>query len=157
MPLKSQSVLLNILLSLLSLGIYPPIWYLRRLRNFRRLAPQLPAWPLWAALGIALADAGLSLAEFFGGEPFFGLHQLATQLLLQLVSVAGMVLLTISCFRLRRVLERAYDIRLDPALLLLFNIWYLQHWINHLVRLPQASAHPGTQSGADTGASEGTT
>lgn len=148
--LKKQSVLLNLLYSLLSLGVYLPLWFLLRLKGFNQLNPQKPfkAWPLMGVLVISVLDAVLTILDLTGWHKVSLIGMLLDQLFFQLLSLAGFAILTLECFKLKHLLEEAYEVRLDPVLLLLFSIWYLQHWINHLVeRKPLAGQLTEAEAG----------
>ena len=133
-PLQKQSVLLNLWLCLITLGVYMPIWFLRRREGFDALGPvSLKAWPLWVALAISVLDAVLTGLDMAGLHKVTLIGMLLDQLCFQLLSLAGFAILTIESFKLKRQLEAAYGVQLDSLLLLFFTIWYLQHWINHLV------------------------
>lgn len=132
--LKKQSVLLNLFFCLITLGVYMPIWFLRRRESFNSLGePSLKAWPLWAALAIAGLDAVLTVLDMAGLHKVTLIGMLLDQIFFQLLSLAGFAILTIASFKLKRLLEEAYPVHLDSLLLLFFTVWYLQHWINHLV------------------------
>ena len=141
--LKKQPVLLTLLLSLFSLGIYMPVWFLRRREGFNRLgsSQQLKSAPLLAVLAISCGEALLDLLELTGLHSTTLNALLVNQLLLQVVSLLAMGVLTIESFKLRRILQEAYGVHLDPLLLLLFSIFYLQHWINHLADRPILTRH----------------
>jgi len=146
--LKRRSVVLMIVLTIVSFGLYYPMWFLRRRTGLNRLdSPRkLPLWPFlifsaWYVLQFAVRAASGSAPpeQVIGGE---------ANLLLNLIQLAVAILVVVQCFAIKDILA---DHLLGPAdsvasplfvdrvelsglKTFFFQAFYLQHVINrHIV------------------------
>jgi len=146
-PLKRRSVLLMILFSLVTLGLYYPVWFLRRRTALNQLdSPRkLQQWPFivviaWFVfqffLGVAVGVArGTGSGELIGEN---------AQMVLTGVRLLMGILLVIQCFFVKDILEddfagpddqpaaplSAAPVTLSGVLTFIFGIFYLQYAIN---------------------------
>jgi hypothetical protein len=146
--LKRRSLLLMIVLVIVTLGFYYPLWFLWRRRALNALdSPRkLPAWPFVLLLALFVTEflvgfvagviaPGRRLEDVIGPGPTFAL----------LVARLGIGLLVlIQCFRTKDILEDhlagpegsqagmmlSTQIQLSGLMTFLFTIFYLQHVIN---------------------------
>lgn len=124
--IKKTPVLLVILFQLITLGIYYPIWFLRRMKSFNKMAKITGEVEISkAALVFALVLEILSaVAVLFGSRA--GIFSLIT-----------FILLTVQAFRSRRIMvsyQKMHKIKLVMPGLAVFFIspYYLQYEINRL-------------------------
>jgi hypothetical protein len=159
-PLADASLLGMCLLTLLTAGLYVPIWFLIRLRALNNLHSNEKLHVLPATVALAALVASLSipfLGSFKWGSwvaaenAFPGLHP-------GILLVAGLILV-VQCFKLRRILLDhlaprqegmfAAGIRMQHEEMFsrmgtfVFGIYYLQHKINSMLGL--FIANPGGQ------------
>jgi len=150
--LKRRSVVLMIVLTLLTFGVYYPIWFLRRRSGLNRLnSPRkLQLWPfvivvLWFACQfIAGIVAGLN------GQPIGG----SLALVFNIVQLAVGILLLVQSFFTKDILEDhlsgpgddipnplfAETVKLSGVMTFFFQIFYLQYVINRHIAAPKSSA-----------------
>ena len=152
--LKRRSLIVMILFSLVTLGFYYPIWFLRRRNALNQLnSPRkLHQWPfvitlLWFAVqfltGVA---AGLSPT----GET---IDQQAPMIFL-IIRLAVGVLMVVQSFRTRHILEDhfagpgdqvqrpmfAETVQLSGVMTFIFTIYYLQYAINRYIADSKSTA-----------------
>ena len=136
---KRVSLLVMILLSLVTLGIYPGVWLYLRREAFNRLsaAARLEDFLVYGVLGANILSVAVSVAD---AASSYG----STSFLASLVSLASFVLTVLAAFRIRTQL-RDYARRKDPSGLaadqvarsplwtFLFSFLYIQHHLNRLL------------------------
>jgi hypothetical protein len=146
--LKRRSVILMILLSIVTLGLYYPIWFLRRRAALNQLdSPRkLRRWPFVASIVwfvcqfmIGVATASAPIARTMGP---------GAALLINLVQLAVGILMVVQCFFTKDILEdhlagpgdhipsplSVETVKLSGLLTFFFQILYLQYAINrHIV------------------------
>lgn len=146
--LKRRSVILMIVLSIVTFGLYYPIWFLRRRTALNRLdSPRkLRLWPFMVFLAwfvfqfiVGMAVAPMPRGQVIG-QP--------ADLLLTLVQLAVGILMLVQSFFIKDILEdhlagpgdhvpdRLFDdtVKLSGVMTFLFQIFYLQYVINrHIV------------------------
>ena len=145
--LRPRSVIVMILLSLVSFGLYYPIWFLRRRAAFNQLdSPRkLPRWPFfvalaWFASGIVVGFvAGFERALTGSG----GISE-ETRLIFSGVRLLVGILMLMQCFRTKEILEDHFGgpgdqvpspllggaTTLSGVMTFFFQIFYLQYAIN---------------------------
>jgi hypothetical protein len=130
--LKKTPVLVVILLTIVSLGIYIPIWFLRRRKALNHLAPEddtvdLVTFGLAAVWAFAFGFGVYSGITEQSGQVSTGLwHELATRWL----DVISRVLTIVAAFRVKTILEGHYPERLSAVGTFFLSIVYLQYRIN---------------------------
>ncbi len=145
--LKRRSVILMILLLIVTLGFYYPIWFLRRRAALNRLdSPRkLQRWPFLVLLAYFVFDfifgfvtASRAPEETVGAG--------GATLLISLRLAVG-ILVLIQCFSIRQILEdhlagpddtvprmlSVGRVELSGLLTFLFTIFYLQYAINRYI------------------------
>ena len=145
--LKRRSVILVILFTLFSFGLYYAIWFLRRRAGLNRLdSPRkLRRWPfvLFIAFFVSQFILGLACAPRPVGEVIGP----GGSLLLTLVQVAVGVLMLVQCFFTKDILEDhlagpedgsprplfVERVTLSGVMTFLFQIYYLQYAINRYI------------------------
>jgi len=142
--LKRRSVIVMILLSLVTLGVYYPIWFLRRRAAFNRLdSPRkLQQWPFVVALVWFVFVFGLGIANGLAA-PGKAIGD-GTALLVMIVRLAVGILMVVQSFFIKDILEDHFagpgdhvgnpmfadTVKLSGVLTFLFQIYYLQYAIN---------------------------
>ena len=130
-PLRSQHWVVTLLLSVLSLGLYIPVW-LKRLNaqlGEARVSPAL----IRAVLVVIACSVGLDVLNallLHLEAPF--LSVLAVSSVGWLVGIASMVLAIIAAFMARDVVMGVYDSSCNGVGTFLFNIFFLQIRVNTL-------------------------
>jgi hypothetical protein len=142
--LRKRSVVVMIVLTIVTLGFYYPIWFLRRRRPLNELdSPvKLPLWPFL----LLLADFAIEFAVAFAAAPRTPAELIGTgpAMALLLARLAVGILTLIQCFRIKDILEDrlaaddgplagtmlASQAQLSGLMTFLFTIFYLQHIIN---------------------------
>ncbi len=155
---EKTSVVVVILLSFLTGGIYLPIWFLRRREAINRLrSPESLGWAAPFAATVAFS-LGLCAAFASGFAGAMGLREAVGELFAsgRVLAMVGAVLILFECFRVRRILldhlhaqssglfsssvalER--DTSFSGVATFFFGIWYLQYKINRFLGALNASA-----------------
>ncbi len=126
---ERRSVLLLVLLCVVTLGIYPPIWYLRRRRFLDSLAAdvRLGALP-WALLVTNVIVVGVLLAKLPEGARL--VVRLGSTIMGLIVAFRTAHILRSDCARTGR--ELGYS----GAGVFFFGCLYLQHLINEAADTP---------------------
>jgi Domain of unknown function (DUF4234) len=126
---ERRSVLLLVLLCVVTLGIYPPIWYLRRRRFLDSLAAdvRLGALP-WALLVTNAVVVGVLLAKVPEGPK--QLARIASTITGLIVAFRAAHILRSDCARTGRQLSYS------GAGVFFFGCLYLQHLINEAADAP---------------------
>lgn len=153
-PLPKTSVLLMVLLAVVTLGIYVPIWYVRRVKPFNALRSTVKltgALPL-AALALVIIQFGAAFMQ--GILEALGVARLAGLLSAygSLLNLGYAVVMLVLAFRIRDVLQdhlrarvadyggpssvalQAQVYSLSGVWTFLFNAFYLQWKINEFHR-----------------------
>ncbi len=155
---EKTSVVVVILLSFLTGGIYLPIWFLRRREAINRLrSPEGIGWAAPFAATVAFS-LGLCAAFASGFAGAMGLREAVGELFAsgRVLAMVGAVLILFECFRVRRILldhlhtqssglfassvalER--DTSFSGVATFFFGIYYLQYKINRFLGALNASA-----------------
>ncbi len=131
-PFKKRNIFLAVLLSIVTLGGYIGIWFLRRKVVFKQLTTnsEVP-YKWWVVVTVYLF---LSLTITFIGEVFFTLYGLYILDSIDLILAFYFLgLLYYSVFRVKELLEKEFeDININKYLVFIFHIWYLQFKMNKL-------------------------
>jgi hypothetical protein len=143
--LWSRSLVVMIVLMIVTLGFYHPVWFLRRRNALNHLDSPvtLAAWPFLVYLAylvfvfvIALATVDVPSAQLSG-----------LNLVMSIIRLAVGILVIVQAFRVKRILEDhlagpgdtvTREIGQQPVLLsgiltFFLSIFYLQYVINHYV------------------------
>jgi uncharacterized protein DUF4234 len=152
--LKRRSVILMIVLSIVTFGLYYPIWFLRRRAALNRLdSPRkLRLWPFvivitWVVLQFIVGITAGSAAP----EQAIGA---GAALLLNLVQLAVGILMVVQSFFTKDILEDHFvgpgdqvpnpllvdTVKLSGVMTFLFQIFYLQYVINRYIAGPKSRA-----------------
>ena len=149
--LKHRSVVVMIVLTLVTLGFYYPVWFLRRRTALNQLdsPKKLPAWPFVAL--IAFFGLQFALGMVAGPVPIEYVIGTSATMFLGVAQWALMFVLLWQSFRTKDILEhhlnRTQDdgpsfyvtqAKLSGVLTFFLHIFYLQHVINRdVVRSPE--------------------
>jgi len=129
--LKKTPVVFVIFYTVITLGFYVPVWFLRRRRALNHLAP--------ADDSVNLATFGLT--ALFVAAFFAGVYQGASaetgnvlspnaSLAVRLVDLASRLFVIVASFRVKMILEGHYPERLSALGTFFLSIFYLQYRIN---------------------------
>jgi uncharacterized protein DUF4234 len=152
--LRRRSVIQMIILTVVTLGFYYPIWFLRRRRGLNSLnSPRkLARWPfvLFITFFVIQFSVGLITGS---GRPEDAIGATAA-LLLDLLQLAMGILIVVQCFFIKDILEEhlmgpevsapssvfSNEAKLSGAMTFVFTIFFLQHVINREVLQPPSVA-----------------
>jgi len=142
--LERRGILVMIALTLVTLGLYYPIWFLRRLDALNDLHSRmkLPRWPFVVALAAFVVELIVDVADGLGGGSLIGRGP-AT--FLTVVRLAFSLLLLLHCYLVKDILEDhlatfGKSVKLSRAMIFFFQIYYLQYVINRDVVGSSATA-----------------
>jgi hypothetical protein len=141
--LKRRSVWLMVLLILVTLGIYYPVWFWRRRQGLNRLdSPRkLEVWPL-AVFSVYFGVASL-MGIVTTPEELFG----DAAVVLKGVELGIGIMMIVQCFRIKDIIEDHAQgpddaprdamftppVKLSGVMTFFFSIFYLQYAINKYV------------------------
>jgi hypothetical protein len=127
--LKKTSVLLMVALTLLTLGLYFPYWFLTRRRALNRLAAETDDVNL-LTFGV-VATMVISLAGGFCAAAF---PETAGWLSdgVRFVDFIFRILTILLCFRIKSILEANHPERLSALATFFLSLFYLQYKINRM-------------------------
>lgn len=129
---KKVHVGLVILFSFLSLGIYLGYWFLNRKESIKEYRGSIVLPFKWWLVFTCLLVVSF-LYRFIGPIVLSAYGTALFDSIDLIVSFYFLGLLYYSVFRLRDILEEAYEERIFSTwLLVLFHVWYLQYKINRL-------------------------
>ena len=145
--LKRRSVVLMIVLTIVTFGLYYPIWFLRRRTALNRLdSPR--KLQRWAFL-IAFAFFGLQFIVGLVSDPGRPEQTIgeAGALLLSIAQLAVAILMVVQCFFIKDILEDhlagpedsvrnplfVERVKLSGVMTFFFQIFYLQYAINRYI------------------------
>jgi hypothetical protein len=139
-----------LLFTVLTLGLYVPIWFLRRRTALNALdsPKKLESWPFVAFLGVQLLALAIDVAA--APSPPARLIGPGPALLLTLLRLGVSILMIVLCFRTRDILEDhltpdpagelvhfSQRVQLSGLMTFFFSIYYLQYTINrHVAGVP---------------------
>ena len=145
--LKRRSVILMIVLSIVTFGLYWPIWFLRRRAAFNQLdSPRkLQLWPFVIVIAWFVFQFMVSIAA--GSAPRGQVIGEGAALFYNLVQLAVGILMLVQCFFTKDILEDHLagpedhvpsplfvdTFKLSGAMTFLFQIFYLQYVINRYI------------------------
>src|SRR6266850_719602 len=140
--LRRRSVIVMVLLTIVTFGVYYPVWFLRRGAALNQLdSPRkLPAWPFVASLVFVTIRLAVALAS--GSPP--KTTPSSADLLFQLGNLAIGIVIVVQCFFIKDILEdhlagpgdtlmsalSLHSEGLSRLMTFFFSIYYLQHVIN---------------------------
>src|SRR5215831_1598986 len=103
--LKRRSVVLMILLTVVTLGFYYPVWFLRRRAALNSLdSPRkLEAWPFLLLLAYWIAQFGIAIAA--NGQPLEVAFGYGIAALLGLARIGVGIVIVVQCFYIKDILE----------------------------------------------------
>ena len=153
--LKRRSVILMLLLSLVTFGLYYSIWFLRRRPALNQLdSPRkLQMWPFIVAMVWFVVSFCVGIANGLAGPG--GAIGEGTTLVLIVVRLAVGILMVVQCFFTKDILEDHFSgpgdqaassmfsgaVQLSGVWTFFFQIFYLQYAINrHLAGAPSPAA-----------------
>ena len=138
--LRQRSVIVMILLTIVTLGVYYPMWFLRRRAAFNQLdSPRkLHVWPF----AVALAFAAVRFVVAITSGP--RAPEASVDFLLSVAQLAVAILIVVQCFFIKTILEDHLvapgsdrighfsdnSAELSGLMTVFFSIYYLQHVIN---------------------------
>lgn len=145
--LKRRSIILMLVLSIVTFGVYYPIWFLRRRAALNRLdSPRkLRMWPFVIVIAWFVFQSILGIAA--GSAPRGQAMGEGVALFLNLVQLAVGILMVVQSFFTKDILEdhligpgdhvpsllSVDTVKLSGAMTFLFQIFYLQYVINRYI------------------------
>ena len=129
--LKKTPVVLVILFTLVTFGLYVPIWFLRRRKALNHLAPEDDSVNLvtFGLTGLFAAAFGTGLYQ--GASVEMGSALSPNSLLaIQVVDLTSRLFVIVASFRVKMILEGHYPERLSALGTFFLSIFYLQYRIN---------------------------
>ena len=143
--LKHRSVWLMIVFVIITLGLYPLIWFFRRRPGLNRLdSPRkVPMWPLLLAAAFYAIQFVLGLVT--GDEPVPDVIGPAASGALTLLQLFVGITMIVQCFRIREIIQDhatpppdpdqrfVEPVQLSGLMTFFFSIFYLQWAINKYV------------------------
>ena len=150
-PLKRRNILVMILLMIVTLGLYAPIWFLRRRDALNHLdSPRkLAAWPQVVFIVILVMYMAAELMVVLLDSAVISLETATAVLsiapLLALARFGAAILMLLQCFKTRDILEdhlagpadgmrqtmfAEERVKLSGVLTFILQVLYLQHSIN---------------------------
>ncbi|QPC48280.1 hypothetical protein [Mangrovibacillus cuniculi] len=138
---KKVPLLLTLLLSFITFGVYMAYWFIRERKNFTNQEGirviSIKLW--WAFLLFLIVSFFHSLIGTFLFTPY-GLA--ITESVDVILSAYFLGLLYYSVFRIRDIVEDTHQEKIfKPWLLVLFHIWYVQYKVNQAHRQPLHQKH----------------
>jgi len=140
--LRRRSVVLMIVLTLLTFGVYYPIWFLRRRAGLNRLnSPRkLQLWPFVIVIAWLACQFIAGIVAGLNGQPIGG----SLAILFNIVQLAVGILLLVQSFFTKDILEDHLSgpgddipnplfvetLKLSGVMTFFFQIFYLQYVIN---------------------------
>lgn len=145
--LKRRRVVTMIVLSIITFGVYYPVWFFRRRNALNRLSSprKLRLWPLLTFCAVMIVDFVVVFASAPGTpDQIIGAGASAA---LGLVRLAVAILMVVQCFIIKDILEDHLAgpeddpshlmfegrVKLSGLMTFFFSIFYLQHVINRYV------------------------
>ncbi|MBD8071142.1 DUF4234 domain-containing protein [Bacillus sp. PS06] len=128
---KKTNIALMVLLTIITMGIYIPYWFLTRRKGFEGFSDQKLSYFLIICL---LVINSTTFFYSFFQSLFLSEYGIAIFDSLETVfTFIGLGLLYFSAFRAKEAIENEFQEEMfNPVLLVLFHIWYLQFKINRL-------------------------
>lgn len=167
-PLKRRNILLMILLMVVSLGLYAPIWFLRRRDALNHLdSPRkLAAWPQVVFIAVLVMYAAVELTVVLLESAVISTETAVAVLsvvpFLALVRFGAAILMLLQCFKTKDILEdhlagpadgarqamfAEERVKLSGVLTFILQILYLQHIINRHHAAFQSQPAPAPSAG----------
>ncbi len=155
--LPQTSVALTVFLTLVTLYLYEPVWYLIRLPALNRLKTRekLDSWVFVLVLLLFATGYGVTIVAGFTGLRSQEVHGFV-----RLCTLAGGITLLFQAFKVRRMIEEHVNGRiqsehmfaqpesLSGVALFFLRMWYLQFKINDLFDVMYAAPVPSAGVGA---------
>lgn len=136
--LRKKSVLLIILLTLITYGIYQPIWFLKQKNAINNLkSKEKLTNTLFILVIILYAVSALFLFIYL--FPYDTTSPLVIELIDNLINLTGAIIILVMSFKVRRILHQYFNvvlkrnIKFSKIYTFLFGIYYLQYKINRIV------------------------
>jgi hypothetical protein len=136
-----------IVLTVVTLGLYYPIWFLRRRAALNQLSSprKLPRWPFLLFFAFFVFQFIVSIAT--GPAPPEQTIGAGADLLLSLIRLGLAILIVVQCFFIKDILEDhlagpednisssilSDTVKLSAMMTFFFQIFYLQHVINRYI------------------------
>jgi uncharacterized protein DUF4234 len=152
--IKRRSVVLMIVLTVVTFGLYYPTWFLRRRAALNRMdsPTKLRRWPFVAFFAFFVLQFIVGLAS--GSAPPEQTIGAGASLLLTFLQLAIGILMVVQCFFIKDILEDhlagpedsvsssilADRVKLSALMTFFFQIFYLQYVINRYVAGPRPTA-----------------
>lgn len=133
-PLKKTSVPLILLLSLLTMGVYYPVWFIHQMDSFNAMNSKVKLQKgafitviILFVLSVISAFASVGLEGTAGADAVR-----AFDLMSRFFNIAGGIILLVESFRVKRILSEHFNSKLSGIATFFFNVLYLQYKINRL-------------------------
>jgi hypothetical protein len=129
MQLKKRNVLLMILLTLITYGVYIPVWFLNRKDSINNLnsKEKISAGPIIFLLIISIIYAIMLIPSILFTETSIGS---IIDWIDIIINLAGSIIILIMSFKVRRILNEHYNTKISDIATFLFTFFYLQYKIN---------------------------
>ena len=127
--LQKKNILLMIILTFFTFGIYTPVWFLNRKDIFNSMNSddKISAGPIVFALSLFIISAVLLFPSILFMETEM---ENIIDAINKILSIIGGVIILLMSFRVRRILEDHYKTELSSIATFFFLILYLQYEIN---------------------------
>jgi hypothetical protein len=125
---KRTSVAFTVVMTVITLGIYMPYWYLSRRKAIHQLAGKevLPIVLLWIALGLYSISFGISVLTLFSAT-FADIFSDSDRMM----GYLGLAIIIFLSLKTRAVFQQHFrQSNINPVLTVLLTIWYMQYKVN---------------------------
>jgi len=133
-PLKKTSVPLIMLMSLLTMGVYYPVWFILQMDSFNAMNSKVKLKK--GAFITVIILFVLSVVTAFASVGLEGIADAdavrAFDLMSRFFNIAGGIILLVESFHVKRILSEHFDTKLSGIATFFFNVLYLQYKINRL-------------------------
>jgi Domain of unknown function (DUF4234) len=140
--LPKTPVALTVLLSIVTLGLYIPYWFLSRRRAFNRLAPEGETVDRITFFFVALYLVAFAIGFASGVSQNLNAAITGTWYpWLRVIDLASRIFTIVISFRIKFILEASYPERLSGLGTFFLSLFYLQYKINRLGNVDPISEH----------------
>lgn len=133
-PLRKTSVPLIVLLSLITMGVYYPVWFILQMDSFNAMNSKVKLKKgafitviILFVLSVAAAFASIGLEGNSDAD-----SARALDLMSRFFNIAGGLILLVESFRVKKILSEHFNAKLSGIATFFFNVLYLQYKINRL-------------------------
>jgi hypothetical protein len=127
--LQKKSVLLMIFLTIITYGIYIPVWFLNRKNAFNNLnsKEKISKGPIIFVLVLFIISAIILIPSIlFTGTEIGAMIDMVDSA----INLVGGITMLVVAFKVRRIMNEHYKTNLSVAATFFFSFYYLQYKIN---------------------------